>query len=145
MLELVINRGVPGSGKTTVARKWVFEGTPRNRRVRVNRDDIRMQLYGVEFGVPIEETVVTAVQHATIRALLERGVSVIVDDCNIAQKYITTFTKIAGEFSADVRVNFVDVSLGTALERNRKRKAEGGRFVPENVIVDMYNNLHGVS
>lgn len=145
MLELVINRGVPGSGKSTYARNWVFDGTPRNRRARVNRDDIRMQLYGVEFGVPIEETVVTAVQHGMIRAMLGSGVSVIVDDCNISPKYVTTFTKIGNEFGADVSVNFVDVSLGTALERNRMRKEQGGRFVPEKVIVDMYNRLHGVS
>lgn len=143
MLELVINRGVPGSGKSTYAREWVL--TPGIRRTRVNRDDIRMQLYGVEFGVPIEETTVTAVEHSMIRTMLELGISVIVDDCNIAQKYITTFTKIAREFDAVVRVNVVEVSLGTALERNSKRRDEGGRFVPEHVIVDMYNKMHGVS
>jgi predicted kinase len=141
MLELVINRGVPGSGKSTYARKWVFDGT---KRARVNRDDIRMQLYGLEFGGIIDEAVVTAVQYSMIRALLERGVSVIVDDCNISQKYITAFTKIANEFDATVRVNVVEVSLGTALERNRMRKDQGGRFVPENVIIDMYNRMHGV-
>jgi predicted kinase len=143
MLELVINRGVPGSGKSTFARKWVLE--PGVRRTRVNRDDIRMQLYGVEFGVPIEETTVTAVEFAMIRSLLSLGVSVIVDDCNISQRYITAFTKIANEFDAVVSVNTVEVSLGTALERNRMRRDEGGRFVPEHVIVDMYNKMHGVS
>lgn len=142
MLELVINRGVPGSGKSTYARKWVFDGT---KRARVNRDDIRMQLYGLEFGGIIDEAVVTAVQYSMIRSLLERGISVIVDDCNISQKYITAFTKIANEFDATVRVNAVEVSLGTALERNRMRKDQGGRFVPENVIIDMYNRMHGVS
>jgi len=145
MLELVINRGVPGSGKSTYARWWVSQGTKENPRARVNRDDIRQQLYGVDFGHPIDETVVTAVEHAMIRAVLERGVSVIVDDCNISQKYITTFTKIGREFDADINVNTVDVSLGTALERNRKRHDEGGRFVPEDVIINMYNNMHGVS
>lgn len=145
MLEVVINRGIPGSGKSTYARKWVFEGTPQNRRARVNRDDIRKQLYGVDFGVPVEETVVTAVEHAMIRAMLERGVSVIVDDCNISQRYITNFTKIANEFGAAVRVNVIDVPLETALERNRLRHESGGRFVPEHVIVDMYNKMHGVS
>jgi predicted kinase len=141
MLELVINRGVPGSGKSTFAKKWVLEG----RRARVNRDDIRMQLYGVEFGPPIEEATVTDVQYSMIRSLLSRGVSVIVDDCNISQRYITAFTKIGNEFNANVSVNTVEVSLGTALERNRKRRDEGGRFVPENVIIDMYNKMHGVS
>ncbi|QNN99224.1 polynucleotide kinase [Streptomyces phage Faust] len=141
MLELVINRGIPGSGKSTYAHKWVLEGNPRNRRARVNRDDIRKQLYGVDFGVPVEETVVTAVEDAAIRAMLERGVSVIVDDCNISERYINRFKKIAKEFDAEVIVNLIDVPVAVALERNRMRKDQGGRFVPENVIVDMHNRL----
>ncbi|AXH68837.1 polynucleotide kinase [Streptomyces phage Comrade] len=137
MLELVINRGIPGSGKSTYARKWVFDGTPLNRRARVNRDDIRKQLYGVDFGVPVEETAVTAVEYAMIRSLLERGVSVIVDDCNISQRYITAFTKIAKEFDAEVRVNLIDVELDVAIQRNQGRE----RFVPVHVIEDMYRRL----
>jgi predicted kinase len=137
MLELVINRGIPGSGKSTYARKWVFDGTPRNRRARVNRDDIRKQLYGVDFGVPVEETAVTAVEDAMIRSLLERGISVIVDDCNIAQRYINRFTKIANEFDAEVSVNLINVELEVAIERNQGRE----RFVPVHVIEDMYKRL----
>jgi predicted kinase len=141
MLELVINRGVPGSGKSTYARKWVFDGTPQNRRARVNRDDIRKQLYGVDFGVPVEETVVTAIEDAMIDTLLERGVSVIIDDCNISQKYINRFTKMAKRHDAEVRVNLIDVPLKTALNRNLARQEAGGRYVPEHVIEDMYNRL----
>lgn len=137
MLELVINRGIPGSGKSTYARKWVFEGTPRNRRARVNRDDIRKQLYGVDFGVPVEETVVTEVEDAMIRSLLGKGVSVIVDDCNISQRYINRFTKMGEEFGAQVRVNLINVELEVAIQRNQGRE----RFVPVNVIENMYKRL----
>ncbi|XAO35326.1 polynucleotide kinase [Streptomyces phage Francob] len=137
MLELVINRGIPGSGKSTYARKWVFAGDPRNRRARVNRDDIRKQLYGVDFGVPVEETVVTAVEDAMIRSLLGKGVSVIVDDCNISQRYINRFTKMGEEFGATVSVNLIDVPLETAIQRNQGRE----RFVPVHVIEDMYKRL----
>lgn len=135
MLELVINRGVPGSGKSTYARKWVL--TPGFRRARVNRDDIRMQLYGVEFGPPIEETAVTEVEDAMIRSLLSRGISVIVDDCNISQKYINRFIKIANEFDAQTRVNLINVELEVAIQRNQGRE----RFVPIEVITRMYHQL----
>lgn len=134
MLELVINRGIPGSGKSTYAKKWVAEGP---QRARVNRDDIRFQLYGTYFGKPIDEGVVTAVEYGMIRELLGRGVSVIVDDCNIGQKYITAFTKIANEFGAGVRVNLINVSLETAISRNQERD----RSVPVNVIEAMYKSL----
>jgi predicted kinase len=135
MLELVINRGIPGSGKSTYAREWVLK--PGTRRARVNRDDIRMQLYGVEFGVPIEETVVTAVEDQMINTLLSEGVSVIIDDCNISQRYINRFTKMGEKHGAEVRVNLINVDLATALDRNSKRD----RFVPTHVIQDMYKRL----
>lgn len=137
MLELVINRGIPGSGKSTYAKKWVLSGP---RRARVNRDDIRFQLYGTYFGYPIDEGVVTAVEYAMIRSLLERGISVIVDDCNIAQKYITAFTKIANEFDATVRVNLINVELNVAIQRNQGRE----RFVPIEVIERMHAQLQEV-
>ncbi|WMI33528.1 polynucleotide kinase [Streptomyces phage Kenrey] len=137
MLELVINRGIPGSGKSTYARKWVL--TPGTRRARVNRDDIRKQLYGVDFGVPIEETVVTAIEDQMIHTLLGEGVSVIVDDCNISQRYINRFTKIAEQYSAEVRVNLINVDLQTAIDRNQGRE----RFVPVHVIERMYKQLQG--
>jgi predicted kinase len=137
MLELVINRGIPGSGKSTYANKWVLSQTPDKPRARVNRDDIRKQVYGVYFGHPIDENVVTAIEYAMIRTLLSRGVSVIVDDCNIAKKYITAFTKIGWEFGADVRVNLINVELDVAIQRNQGRE----RFVPIHVIEQMYKNL----
>ncbi len=134
MVELVINRGIPGSGKSTFARLWV---SVRAKRVRVNRDDIRMQAYGVEFGLPIDENVVTEIQDSMIRAALKSGNSVIVDDCNIEQKYINRFAKIGHEFGADVRINQIDTPLATCIERNANRE----RFVPEDVIRKMHKRM----
>lgn len=139
MLEMVINRGIPRSGKSTFAKKWVLQAP---NRARVNRDDIRMQLYGQEFGGIIDEGVVTKVQHSMIRILLGSGVSVIVDDCNITQKYVTTFTNIAKEFGAAVSLNVVDTPLDVALTRNSECKKNGERWVPEHVIIDMYKRMH---
>jgi len=139
MLEVVINRGIPRSGKSTFAKKWVLEAP---NRARVNRDDIRMQLYGQEFGGIINEGVVTKVQHSMIRTLLNAGISVIVDDCNITEKYVTTFTNIAKEFGAAVSLNVVDTPLKVALARNLACQENGERYVPEHVIIDMYNRMH---
>lgn len=141
MLELVINRGVPGSGKSTYARAWVNSAA---KRVRSNRDDIRFAGYGTYFGPPVDEDIVTKIQHAGIRAALSAGVSVIVDDCNIDPKYIKALALIGYEFDAKVSINLIDVSLAVALERNRIRKDQGGRFVPENVIASMHSRLQGL-
>lgn len=134
MLELVINRGVPGSGKSTFAMKWILSG---ERRVRSNRDDIRKSHFGVYYGPPINEGVVTQIQHAGIRAALSMGYSVIVDDCNIDQKYINALAKIGYEFGADVSIKLHDVELDVAIQRNQGRE----RFVPVQVIEAMHSKL----
>lgn len=141
MIELVINRGIPGSGKSTYAEAWVKS---KHNRVRVNRDDIRMQGYFTEFGPPVDENVVTAIEDAAIESALTRGISVIVDDCNIEQKYVNRFAAIAYKHGAVVSVYQHDVPLSVALERNRTRKDQGGRFVPEDVIVKMHKRLKSI-
>jgi predicted kinase len=137
MLELVINRGVPGSGKSTFAYSWV-NALPN--RVRSNRDDIRFQGYGVFFGPPIDEDTVTKIQHAGIRAALSAGVSVIVDDCNIERKYINALALIGYEYGAHVSINLLDVPVEVALERNSKRE----RVVPDKVIRAMHSRLQSL-
>lgn len=137
MLELVINRGIPGSGKSTGAIAWV---NARPNRVRSNRDDIRKAGYGTFFGPPVDEDVVTKIQHAGIRAALSAGVSVVVDDCNIEAKYIKQLASIGYEYDADVRIELYDVPLNVALERNSGRE----RVVPEEVIRRMHSRLQGL-
>ncbi len=74
--ELILTRGIQASGKTTWALKWVAED--EEHRARVNRDEIRMTLFGRYWPVP--EDAVTIAQHAAIKALLASGRSVVVDD-----------------------------------------------------------------
>jgi predicted kinase len=139
MLELILTRGIPASGKSTWAKVWVLSG---KNRVRINRDDIRMQLFNKEFGV--DEDAVTAVEDAMVAAALKAGNSVVVDDCNIQRKYINRLAAIGHRYGAEVRVRQFDIRLAEALERNAKRD----RVVPENVIRDMFKrtgaNLSGV-
>lgn len=141
MLELVINRGVPGSGKSTYAKAWV---NLKAGRIRSNRDDIRFQTYGTYFGPPVDENIVTVIQHSGIEAALKAGISVIVDDCNIEPKYIRILSAIANKYDAKVRIQEHDVPVAVALERNRMRKDEGGRFVPEDVILKMDKRMKSI-
>ena len=133
MLELILTRGIPASGKSTFAKAWVLSG---KNRVRVNRDDIRMQLFGKEFGV--DEDAVTAVEDAMVEAALKAGNSVIVDDCNIQKRYINRLAAIGHKYNAEVMVKQFDIPLDVALERNAQRD----RVVPEKVIRDMHKRLN---
>jgi predicted kinase len=134
MLEMVINRGIPGSGKSTYARKWISE---KPNRVIISRDAIRFGLYGVYYGKPIVPDHVTLIQDASIEAALSNEISVIVDDCNIDRWRVGHFIELGKKHGVTARVNLINTELEVALERNLKRE----RVVPVKVIEKMYKRL----
>lgn len=141
MTELVITRGLPASGKTTYARDWVAKD--RQNRARVNRDDIRQM---ADFGVYVHgatEQRVLAIRNASIKALLQRGVSVVCDDTNLPNRTVRDLVDMAVRCKAEWRIqNFTDVEPKVCRVRNALRNDK--RPLDESVIDDMYMRyLHG--
>jgi predicted kinase len=140
--ELIITRGISGSGKSTKAKAWVAED-PTNRR-RVNRDNLRMAVYGsyvleaddVPDGLNVgqKESYITEVQTNAVRNFLRAGFSVIIDDTNLMGKVVRGWYAIATEFDVKFTVMDVEVTLAEALKNNATRASLGGRDVPEHVI-----------
>jgi predicted kinase len=140
--ELVITRGISGSGKSTKAKAWVAED-PANRR-RVNRDNLRMAVYGayvleadnVDGGLSVsqKENYITEIQANAVRNFLRAGYSVIVDDTNLLGPIVRGWYSVANEFNVKFTVMDVEVTLADALKNNAKRASLGGRDVPTHVI-----------
>lgn len=138
--ELIITRGYAGSGKTTLALAWVREhegvqGGPR--RARVNRDDLRVAMFGADRLTYTQEQEVTVAQHAAVRALLEAGVSVIVDDTNLRLKFARAYADLAERLGVRFDVIDLPVSADECVARDAARLAAGGRGVGEDVIRGM--------
>lgn len=130
-LELIVTRGLPGSGKSTAARAWVEE-IP-TRRARVNRDDLRIMLHGRRFGEKWQEDAVTVIQLEAIAALLDRQTSVIVDDTNLDPEHLDEITAIATRRGIRVRVwDLTWVPVDTCIARDAGRT--GADRVGEDVI-----------
>lgn len=120
-------RGVSGSGKSTNAR--VIAGTEGQV---VSRDDIRLCLFGIEFGVP--EDRVTIAEHALINGFLSAGIDVVSDNTNIYWDYVKTIAQIGYDNGADVELYVIDTPLAQCKVQNDKRAIMGGRHVPHDVI-----------
>jgi predicted kinase len=136
MPELVITRGLPGSGKTTWAEQWVQEA-PATRR-RVNRDSLRRMIHvNAQSATQDTETAITKTAADLVRAFLRSGLDVVVDDTNLRQRTARNWATLASITGAELVVkDFTDVPLETCAARNEART--GDARIPAGVIETMH-------
>jgi predicted kinase len=128
---LTITRGLPGSGKTTWAKR-------QPGHVRVNRDELRRMLHGEALYTDRAERHVTLVQRAAIEALLRAGVDVICDDTNLRHRTVRDLTALARACGADVTIkDFTAVPLEVCVARDAARLPP--THVGERVIRTMHH------
>lgn len=144
--KLVITHGLPGSGKSTIAKNIRSQMEP-GRCIIVERDEIREALFGKDYhlGNPDKksEAQVTAIQNQLTEESLKKGMTVINSDTNLNARYLGKHSEMAKKHGAEIEQIYVDVPVEVAKERNRKRAEQGGRFVPEEVIDSMVKNAYG--
>jgi len=122
---LTLTRGLPASGKTTWARAWVAEAP--ERRARVNRDDLRAQLFGAFHGLTFaQEAAVTEASRAAVLALLGTGRDVVADDMNLRPKYVREWRRFVTSHGHDLETVELPVDIETAVERDAQRERQVG-------------------
>lgn len=118
---VIICKGLPGSGKTTFARKWVNEDP--GKRVRVNRDDIRRMLG--PYWQPNREELVTQIERDMLRNALLEDFDVVVDATNFKPEWIYMMLKNMVFTEKEIVVkDFTDVPIETCIERDKNRPKE---------------------
>jgi predicted kinase len=138
--ELVITRGLPASGKTVWARAWVAEDPPR--RLRVNRDDLRVMATGRMVLPGRLEDAVTVAERAVVESLLRAGHDVVVDDTHLRLRHARAWAELAAAIGVRFAVrDFTDVPLEVCLARDAARAAAGERAVGEAVIRDLHERF----
>ena len=134
--ELVATVGLPASGKTTWAEKFV---EANGDYINVNRDDIRLMLCGRDRYKKFKkwrEEIVTEIQTAAISESIRQGKSVIVSDTNLNPKVRESLKAIAAKHNVAYREDrsFLEVPYGECIERDKLREHPVG----QSVIVGMY-------
>lgn len=130
---VVLTRGLPGSGKTTLALAWVARDPAH--RVRVNRDDLRAELFSAAGLLTVEQEVkVTRVQQDRTAAALQAGCSVVCDDTHLQERVVDAWRTFLAPTGVPVVVVDVPTPVHECIRRDRARGAAGGRLVGEQVI-----------
>lgn len=135
-VEIKLMRGLPASGKSTIAKAWVAENP--EWRIRINRDDLRHQHYDNFWGLShMQEQTVTLMEDAMVKAAIMAKISVVVDATHLKAKFIKRWYDIANSLGVDITVEDVDTPLEVCIERDSVRE----KAVGEEVIRDMHRRF----
>lgn len=132
MAKMIILAGLPGAGKSTLAKKMVKQD---QTYVRVNLDDIRSMLGTSDFS---KEKLVEQIELISIGYAFNQKYNVIVDDTNLNPKKINKLKVIAKQYNADVDYKLISTDVEECIRRDALRE----RPVGEDVIRRFYEKYH---
>ncbi|HEY9733284.1 MAG TPA: AAA family ATPase [Drouetiella sp.] len=133
MKRLILLVGIPGAGKTTLAKKIIEKGFHC-----LSADPIRQELYGnaAEQG---DKEEVFKIFFERLDDMFSKELDIIIDNTNLnprQRKPILDKAKAAGY--TDVQLWLLDVPLDVCLKRNAGRE----RVVPDDIVANMFMELN---
>ena len=135
MSKIIVLQGVPASGKSTWAKKYVKEHPDT---VIVCRDSIR-EGTGTYWN-PDHEDYISTIEELSIRTAITAGLDVIIDSTTRNPKTIEKWNGIAKSTDSEIEFKLFEISYEEALARDERRKKEGGRAVGKDVIRRFFKN-----
>lgn len=136
MKKVMIYKGLPGSGKSTAARKLLDEHPGQYKRI--NKDDLRAMLDNGKFSRGNEKFVLK-VRDLLILQALEDGKHVIIDDTNIHPKHTERIRDLVKGLAEVEVIDFMHVDVETCIARDLARPNSVG----ERVIRRMWKEYLG--
>ena len=137
MLNVIIMRGLMGSGKSTWAKAHV---SIHKGYVIINKDSLRKMFYD-EFDPVNDEGFVHVAMLVLIEAALIAKKNIIVDNMHLKDSQVREIEKLVARTAASIYevqiVDFRSVPLETCLERNAARD----RVVDPDVIRDFHERF----
>lgn len=132
MSQVTILRGVPASGKSHYATAQVKNA--KGATIRVNRDDLRYQMFGSYWGAGVDEDTVTRVANAMIVDGVKHDKDVIVDATNLVSKNLRSIADLVHKHGGSVSIMDFPVDMKLAIVRDKFRELKGEHFVGPDVI-----------
>lgn len=137
---IIATRGLPASGKST----WAVDMVAKSggTLMRVNRDLLRQMMFQKAWGDGGEEKIISAASASAIRAALDGGKSVVVDNTHLRASTIGDLYKIAQEYDGRVQLRIQDfpVDIKEAIRRDAARDASVGEAVIRKMSAQFMKN-----
>ncbi|MFE0188505.1 AAA family ATPase [Streptomyces sp. NPDC058989] len=129
MPEVHVMTGLPASGKTTAARRLQAESEGRMRRV--NLDDLRtmLDIPAPERRSYAHEQTVLAIQDAAVRAAVDDGFDVVVDNTHLTPHIPKRLKAAVAGQAAFVVHDFTDVPVEECIRRDAERDRTAGEDI----------------
>lgn len=138
---LYLMQGVPGSGKSTIAKMIAFHERENGKRVaHLSTDVWRFDNDGTYVFDPADnQRYHKACQQAAAERMAEGIECVIIDNTNIQEWQAHPYIILANIFEYTIQTISVDAGLHHAIKRQVLRRED--RRVPDHVIKQMYFNM----
>lgn len=127
-IKLILLCGVPGSGKSTYAQKWVEE----NSGLHLSSDAIRKELYGDESTQGNPHEVFSLMQKRAVEAL-NNGSNVVYDATNVTRKDRATIISLCPKF-VKIECHIIWASIEACIERDAARERTVGQAVIDKML-----------
>jgi predicted kinase len=125
---ILVLSGLPASGKSTFAKKWVSEAP--EKRVRINYDDLRLSMFGPHWvWNHKDEEKMKAEALARATEAIKLGYSVVVDNTNLSARAQAPWVQLAATHGVGLEFLDFDTPLHTCIERDKTRAERVGRAV----------------
>lgn len=125
MPKLKMLSGLPGSGKTTLARELVEDS---GNAGRINRDDLRAMLFNSKWS-GAREGIVIEVEKAIARVLLNHNMKPVIDDTNLTPKHYALWNEFCKAWGADLETHIMPTDLKECIRRDSQREKPVGEAV----------------
>ena len=127
--SLILLVGIPGSGKTTYAEKYIEEN---HNTVHLSSDKIRAELWGDEATQGDNNEVFSLMQSRAIEAL-NNGQNVVYDATNITRKDRSYIIALCPKF-AKIECHIIWAPIETCIERDAARERTVGKAVIDRML-----------
>ena len=132
MSKLIVLSGIPGSGKSTWAHKYVAEHT---NTIILSTDDLRFELFGSYLINSDHEKIMRKTLITRAISAANQNIDVVLDSAVVKNKGRLRWYRQLGQYFDSCSLVIIEADLNICLMRNKQRD----RHVPEPVIQEMYS------